>query len=123
MAVQEEHCPQNESSPHKRSKLTILAHQMMQGVVFEEWWEVWAMDGKWRASSGRIDVRSPPFILSVISTVARVCGLCRRLVCHYAEVTTASVTAAVTVEVEGVSALAVPPKIPLSAAVTASGFW
>jgi hypothetical protein len=47
MAVQEEHCPQNgQSSPHKRSKSTILAHQMMQGVVFEEWWEVWTMDGK-----------------------------------------------------------------------------
>jgi hypothetical protein len=62
MAVQEEHCPQNgQSSPHKRSKSTILAHQMMQGVVFEEWWEVWAMDGEWRASSGRIDVRRQLF--------------------------------------------------------------
>ena len=62
MAVQEEHCHQNESSPNKRSKLTILAlaHQMMQGVVFEEWWEVWAMDGKWHASFGRIDVRRLP---------------------------------------------------------------
>jgi hypothetical protein len=58
MAMQEEHCPQNgQSSPHKRSKSTILAHQMMQGVVFEEWWEVWTMDGEWGASSGRIDVR------------------------------------------------------------------
>jgi hypothetical protein len=53
MAVQEEHCPQNgQSSPHKRSKSTILAHQMMQGVVFEEWWEVWAMDGEWRQAPG-----------------------------------------------------------------------
>ena len=49
---------------------------------------------------------------SVIATVARVCGLWRRLVCHDTGVMTASVTAAVTVEVEGVSALAVPPKIP-----------
>jgi hypothetical protein len=59
MAMQEEQCPQNDqSSPHKQSKSTILAHQIMQGIVFEEWWEVWAMDGEWRASSRRIiDVR------------------------------------------------------------------
>jgi hypothetical protein len=34
----------------------------MQGVVFEEWWEVWAMDGEWRASSGWIDVRGWLFL-------------------------------------------------------------
>jgi hypothetical protein len=62
MAVQEEHCPQNgQSSPHKRSKLTILAHRMQQGMVLEEWWDFWTMDGEWRASSGQIYVRRQLF--------------------------------------------------------------
>jgi hypothetical protein len=58
MAVLGKHCPQNgHCSPHKGSKSTILANRRQQGMVLEEWWDFWTMDGKWRASSGQIYVR------------------------------------------------------------------
>jgi hypothetical protein len=62
MNVLEQHCHSNgRRPPQMRPEPTFLAHQMMQGVVFEEWWEVWAMDGEWQASSGRINVRGRLF--------------------------------------------------------------